>query len=264
VTTPSASLVASLLVVAACGGGQKPVEPIVAEPPSVEDSGDSGSPSSEEEDGVDIVSTRGKIDPEKVTRAIEPHAGAIEACYTDHVGRRKWLGGGVELRWDVAADGALTQVRMTHSDLGAWAIEKCLLDIARSLDLGKPKGGKAHVSAPLSFSLGSGAVQWDEDQAIRAVGGKFKELGECARTAKTADPTNVTITIYVGTRGKVQSVGFASPSGFEDAWADCAEGRVAAWALTDPRGKVAKLSFVYNPAELPEDGAEDGADDEEM
>ncbi|HUQ05671.1 MAG TPA: AgmX/PglI C-terminal domain-containing protein [Kofleriaceae bacterium] len=248
-----------LFAVVACGGPQK-VEPIVAEPPPVEDSGDSGSPSSEEEDGVEIVSTRGKIDPDKVTRAIEPHAGAIEACYADNVGRRKWLGGGVELRWDVAADGVLTQVRMTSSDLGAWTIEKCLLDIARGLDLGKPKGGKAHVSAPLSFSLGSGAVVWDEDQAIRAVGGKFKELGECAKTAKTSDPTNVTVTIYVGTRGKVQSVGFASPSGFDDAWADCAHGRAMAWALTDPRGKVAKLSFVYNPAAI----SEDGIDDEEM
>jgi hypothetical protein len=248
--------------VAACGGSQKP-EPIVAEPPPVDDGGDSGSPASEEEDGVEIVSTRGKIDPDAVTRAIEPHASAIEACYADNVGRRKWLGGGVELRWDVAADGALTQVRLTQSDLGAWAIEKCVLDIARSLDLGKPKGGKAHVSAPLSFSLGSGAMVWDEDQAIRAVGGKFKELGECARTAKTPDPTNVTVTIYVGTRGKVQSVGFASPSGFDDAWADCAQGRVSAWALTDPRGKVAKLSFVYNPAAIPEDGS-DGTDDEEL
>src|SRR5688572_28893058 len=90
--------------VAACGGSQKR-EPIVAEPPPVDDSGDSGSPSSEEEDGVEIISTRGKIDPDVVTRAIEPHASAIEACYADNVGRRKWLGGGVELRWDVAADG---------------------------------------------------------------------------------------------------------------------------------------------------------------
>lgn len=246
-------LASALFVVAACGGKPKQ-EPIVATPPPVEDNGSSdGSSSSEEEDGVEIVSTRGKIDPDAVTRAIEPHAAAIEACYADNVGRRKWLGGGVELRWDVTADGALAQVRLVQSDLGAWTIEKCVLDIARQLSFGKPKGGKAHVNTPLSFSLGSGAVVWDEDQAIRAVGGKFKELTECAKTAETADPTNVTVTMYVGTRGKVQSVGFASPGGFDDAWADCAMGRAMAWALTDPRGKVAKLSFVYNPAATEDD-----------
>lgn len=248
----------AFVLVAACGGKNKQ-EPIVATPPPADDNGERDATPTEEDDGVEIVSTRGKIDPDVVTRAIEPHAGAIEACYADNVGRRKWLGGGVELRWDVAADGALTQVRLTQSDLGAWQIEKCVLEIARGLSFGKPKGGKAHVSTPLSFSLGSGAQVWDEDQALRAVGGKFKDLAECAKTAETADPTNVTVTMYVGTRGKVQSVGFSSPSGFDDAWADCAAGRAMAWALTDPRGKVAKLSFVYNPAEV---GSDDETDEE--
>jgi len=56
-------------------------------------------------------------------------------------------------------------------------------------------------------------------------------------------------------------VGFASPTGFDDAWAECAAGRAMAWALADPRGKVAKLSLVYNPAELPGDDQDD--DDQE-
>ncbi len=251
-------LVPSLILVAAasCGGSNKP-QPIVATPP-VEDNGarDASSSEDDEDDDLEIVSTQGKLDPDAVTRAIEPHASAIEACYVDNVGKRRWLGGGVELRWDVTADGALSQVRLVRSDLGAWTIEKCVLAIARQLSFGKPKGGKAHVSTPLSFSLGSGAIQWDEDQAVRAVGERFKELGECAKTAETVDPTNVTVTLYVGTRGKVQSVGFASPGGFDDAWADCAAGRAMAWALTDPRGKVAKLSFVYNPAAIPDEGEE--------
>ena len=182
---------ALVALVAACGGKNQQ-EPIVATPPPVGDNGERDAPPPEEDDGVEIVSTRGKIDPDAVTRAIEPHAAAIEDCYADNVGRRKWLGGGIELRWDVAADGALAQVRLVHSDLGAWKIEKCVLDIARQLSFGKPKGGKAHVSAPLSFSLGAGAVMWDEDQAVRAVGGKFKDLAECAKTAETTDPTNVT------------------------------------------------------------------------
>ena len=107
-----------------------------------------------------------------------------------------------------------------------------------------------------AYSAGSGALPWDEDQAIRAVGGKYAELGGCARSGG-GDPSDVTVTIYVGTRGKVQSVGFAAPAGVAEAWADCAEAKVSAWTLTDPRGKVAKLSFVYRPT------PGGGGDDEE-
>lgn len=241
------SLVPALCLLAACGG-QAPA-PVVAAPPPADDSGNPDEPAPDPDDDVEIVSTRGKIDPASVTTAIQPHAGALEACYADNVGRRRWLGGGIELRWDVAADGTVTSVRLTQSDLGAWAVEKCVLAIARQLNFGKPKGGKAHVTTPLDFSAGSGAVPWSEDQAVRAVGGKLKDLAQCAKDG-SADPTNVTVTIYVGTRGKVQSVGFASPTGFDDTWADCAAGRAMAWALTDPRGKVAKLSLVYNPAAI--------------
>ncbi len=233
-------------VVAGCGG---PSTPPPTEPVEVRDSGHRQAPpdDGEEDDDVEIVSTQGKLDPEVVTRALSPRAGEVEACYVQNVGKRRWLGGGVEVRWDVDLDGTLTAVRLVRSDLGAWEVEKCVLAIARQLDLGKPRGGKAHVSAPLAFSNGSGAALWDEDQAVRAVGGRFKELGECAKAAAAPEPVNVTVTLYVGTRGKVQSVGFASPQGFADAWADCAHGRAMAWALPDPRGKVAKLSFVYNP-----------------
>ncbi len=245
-------------LLAACGGSPRaaPAAPADSDPTGGGDG--AGDADEEADDDLEIVSTRGRIDPDVVTRALEPHAGTLEACYADHVGRRRWLGGGVELKWDVAADGAVSSVTLAQSDLGAWAIEKCVLAVAREISFGKPKGGRAEVGMPLSFSAGAGAVPWDEDQAVRAVGGKPKDLAGCADGA--TDPTNVSVTMYVGTRGKVQSVGFASPTGFEDAWADCAAEKAMAWALVDPRGKVAKLSFVYNPAALPDDDDGEGDD----
>jgi hypothetical protein len=53
-------------------------------------------------------------------------------------------------------------------------------------------------------------------------------------------------------------VGFASPRGFAEAWADCAERAILGWSLTDPRGKVAKLSVTYNPS-----GADPGDDEDD-
>lgn len=243
----------ALALLAGCGGKSPPPAAPPA-PPVTDATADEPDPEPED-DGLELVSDRGRVDPEVAAARIGPHAAALNACYADRLERRRWLGGQVELTWDVAADGALTGVRVGRSDLGAWPVEKCLLEVARSVSFGKPIGGKAaDVTFPVMFSAGSAALAWDEDQAIRAVGGKYKDLAACAKNG--GDPENVTITIYVGTRGKVQSVGFAAPAGLPDAWAECAQGKVTAWTLTDPRGKVAKLSFVYRPAALPEDDDE--------
>lgn len=250
--------VAALAVSAGCGGGAPaPTTPLVREAPPTPDPapdqvarvddpgpGDGDGP---DEDGLDVSSTRGSVDPTVVSARLQPRAPAIEACYASQVGRRKWLGGGVELTWDVAADGAIRSVALATSDLGAWPIEKCVLGVARTVSFGVPRGNKpARVTAPVSFSSGSGAVRWDQARAEKAVGPRLAKLAACA--AGGVAPTDVTITMYLGTRGKVQTVGFASPRGFAEAWADCAERAILAWSLTDPRGKVAKLSITFNPS----------------
>jgi hypothetical protein len=168
------------------------------------------------------------------------------------------LGGTVELTWVVAVDGKLSGVRLSQSDLGAWPIERCLLEVAAGVNFGKPQGhGPAEVTFPVTFAGGSAPRSaWDEDQGLRAVGGKAKDLAACAKPGG-GDPANVTITIYVGTRGAVQSVGFAAPTPIAPAWADCAAGKVGAWMLTDPRGKIAKLAYLYHPVAIDDEDSED-------
>ena len=256
----SRALIAALTL-AGCGGAKTPAPtPVTPTRHVIEDTAtdDGDGDGSGEDDGLVLVSAHGHVDPEVAAHKVAPHAAALNACYADRLDRRKWLGGAVELTWSLAADGALAGVRVATSDLGAWPVEKCLLQVAREISFGKPIGGKADVTFPVSFSAGSMAQPWDETAAIRAVGGKLVELGGCAKPGG-GDPDNVAVTIYVGTRGKVQSVGFAAPRGVTEPWADCAEAKVLAWTLPDPRGKVAKLSVVYRPAAIAAD--EPGADE---
>lgn len=244
-----------VVAVAACGSASKPPPAEPTPPPDARIIEDSQA-DPPEDDGVELVSTRGKFDPDEAAARFAPHADALNACYTDRLERRRWLGGTVELTWAVKADGALESVRLDKSDLGAWPIEQCLLQVAQAVSFGKPHGnGGASVTFPVSFAGGGAAVAWDEDQAVRAVGGKAKDLAACAKAA-AGDPANVTVTIYVGTRGKVQSVGFASPAPLAPAWADCAAAKVGAWMLTDPRGKVAKLAFLYHPVAIDDEDEE--------
>jgi hypothetical protein len=270
------------LVLVACGGSKPP--PSAAPPPPAEpkatrvpiETGDD-----EPEDGVTFTKTKGTISKEAIDAALGPHQQAMMDCYSTKVGKRRFLGGEVRLLWELKADGAVKSVKL-DSNLGAWDVEKCLLDIAWAASFDRPTGGDAEFDLPLAFSATRSTAIWDEDQALRAVGGQLALLDECPngdplhknatkaahKVAKKppkkpkphveADkaekperpeprpPSNVTITMYIGPQGKAQSIGFSSPtSEVGPKWAACAAAVAASWRLPDPRGQIAKLAIRY-------------------
>jgi hypothetical protein len=231
---------AAVVLLVSCGGSEKPTPA----PPSPVDHGDD---EEEPDDGLEVMSTRGRMDPADVEAGLQPHAAALEDCYKSRVGKQRWLGGKVELKWQIARDATLTSVQVVWSDLGSWPVEKCLLEVSRAMTFAPPKGGDADFTIPLEFSSRGSSQWWDEDRTAKAVGTRSEALAECVATGE-APPSDVSITIYVGTRGKVQSVGFAAPGPVADGWADCAADLIKTWQLPDPRGQVAKLNLRYNAA----------------
>lgn len=243
------------VVLAACGGKPPPPPPPPAPEPApkptrvvVEKDDD------EPADGIKFQHTRGKMDQAAITAGLEPHTQEMSDCYMTKVGRRRWLGGHVVLHWDIKADGTVTSVKLSESDLGNLDIEKCLLGAAREAVFEKPQGGNADFTVPLDFSAKGNAQIWDEDKSLRAIGGQLAKLDACPdKKAKKHDkPVNVTITIYVGPHGKAQSIGFSSPNTeISEDWMECAAKAAASWRLPDPRGQIAKLAIRYKPAEAP-------------
>ena len=198
-----------------------------------------------------VEGLRGRMDTYDIQRGIEPHAGDIDACFQKNTRRKRYLGGKIVLEFFVSAQGELERVQIKESDLGAWKIERCLLEVARSMQFARPKGGKADFTVPLEWSATRPTTWWTEEQSELALEERPAELAACAETAG-GDARNVWVTAYVGARGEVQSVGFASPTEqpppeIFDAWAECAAGVVMAWTLPDPRGTITKLGFRYNP-----------------
>jgi hypothetical protein len=262
-------------VLVACGGGSPPppaepappVEKKVTRVP-IETNED------EPEDGVTFTNKKGTISKEKIDAGIAPHQQAMMDCYTLKVGKRRFLGGEVRLMWELKADGSIKSVKI-DSNLGAWDVEKCLLDVAWSATFDKPTGADAEFDIPLNFAATRSTAIWDEDMALRAVGGQLAALDECpegpkpvkpAKKAKKAPkkvppkhddgekserpeprpPTNVTITMYIGPLGKPQSIGFSSPTSELGAkWTACATQVANAWRLPDPKGQIAKLAIRY-------------------
>jgi TonB family protein len=253
-------------MLAACGGRAPKPAPVVSQPPPqparvvVETEKDD-----EPQDGIKFTHTRGKMEQAAIEAGLSPHTQEMTDCYMAKVGRRRWIGGHVVVHWDIKADGTVTSVKLSESDLGNWDIEKCLLDAARAATFDKPQGGDADFTIPLDFSPTRDAQIWDEDKSLRAIGGQLAKLDSCPdpkemkklKKPMQKPPINVTVTLYVGPHGKAQSVGFSSPNTeITEEWMDCAAKAATMWRLPDPRGQIAKLAIRYKPAAPPVEEAE--------
>jgi len=137
------------LALAACGSPPKPAPPPAPPPPKPTPRIPIEEP--EPDDGVSVKLAHGHMEPEVVQAGISPHAEEFTDCFATRVGRRRWLGGRVTVRWDIRASGEVSKVVLAESDLGSWPVEKCLLEVARSATFGKPVGGDADFIVPFEF-----------------------------------------------------------------------------------------------------------------
>jgi hypothetical protein len=237
--------VALAVGLAACGAKPKPQPPPPPAPAPhaarepVEDS--------EPEEGVTIVSAHGHMEKDAIDAWLNPHQADLMDCYLKRVRGKRWLGGHVKLHWDINKDGTIAAVKlMAESDLGARPVEKCLLELAQAAEFDKPVGGDADFDIPLDFTPTGHVTPWDEDRATHAIGGQLAKLDTCGK--KVEPPDDVVVTLYVGPRGRAQSVGFSSDASvIDDKWAECAERVALAWRLPDPKGTVGKLAIRYRP-----------------
>lgn len=251
---------ALLLAAAACGGSEKGAasvadsdsqgDKLIADDDEVPTRRRSRAPDIGEDDGegeMQIEGLKGHIDPYDIQNGVSPHSTALATCFQKEARGKRFLGGQVELSFTVARDGTVKSVWPSKSTVGSWVVENCLLEESRRMKFVKPKGGEADFSLPLDFEAKRPAIWWTEEEAETEIGQRPGELKECA--AETPDPRNVWVTLYLGNRGSIKSVGFATPNkaGIDATWATCAATKVATWTLKDPRGKIAKLGFRYNP-----------------
>lgn len=250
----AATVLAVLLAAGAgagCGGGQK--ADTAPAPAADDDDGEdpryrrASAPGmdEEEDDGLEVEGLLGRLDNYDIQQGVQPHAGALDRCFTENRGKRRYLGGHVELAFVVGAEGAVDTVHVARSDLGAWPVERCLLEVARGMTFAEPRGGpRAEFVVPLDFTARGSVDEWDQGRGRAEAAGRAAELDACAGAG--AAPAQAWITLYVGTRGQVQSAGFAAPGGpMDEAWAGCAEAALLGWTLSDPQGRVARMGFAY-------------------
>lgn len=247
--------VLALLLGAACGGSDRPaVQGPERGIESDEEDDERGTPDrrrsrvpnvGDEEDGMEVRGLRGRLEQYDIQAGLKPHLGDIAQCHKSKTRRRRYIGGQLTLKYVVDKRGSVKKVQIIESDLGAWDIELCVLEIARATTFARPKGdADADFTVPVDFPARGNVLWWPEERADEEVADKLAELEECEDP-----PAEVWVTLYVATRGEVKSVGYASPdtTPVSDEWAECATDTMRAWVLSDPRGKVAKTGFHYSP-----------------
>lgn len=246
--TACSSLAACLLL--ACGGSEKSTAEEPGESRAVSSRASSTDDGEEDTDDIEVEGLKGHLQPVQIEKGVAPHQAALARCYKSAAKKSKFLAGKLVLKFVVGPDGAVKQVLLDENDLGAWAVERCVLEIARAMTFARPTGGdrEAEFTVPLEFAGTRRIDWWPEERVETVVAKKLEELEECKEQNGVVVPSNVFVTFYIGTRGAVQSVGFVSPGQpIDDAWAECAAGIVSGWTMPDPMGTIAKTGFRYRP-----------------
>jgi hypothetical protein len=158
----------------------------------------------------------------------------FQKCAAEHGAR--YVGGQAWVSVSVGTDGRKKDAWVAESDLGSWAVEKCLVHVARTLPFGAARGGDVTVSVPVAFQPASEPApmaQAEQNDALK----KIQVVRRCGKLAKMTE-----LTFYVGPGGQVLSVGFQRPP--SEKWADCAAEALRNVVMTDPRGQVVKATVA--------------------
>jgi TonB family protein len=246
-------------VAVACGGGNKKAaeEPVNERPPTrTPIASQDGDEEDEEPDDVGVEGLLGRLDRGEIQPVIEASWDAVQRCYTSSVKKLRYIGGVVELRFRVNRDGTVKHVHVARGVLGAWPVEKCVLDLARAMTFPKPRGGEAVFSFPIEFPARGRAVAMEEERVRGELEPQLAALSKCHEPggAESEEPVGnlpdrIDVTLYVGRGGVVTSAGFSTDgeAPIPDAWADCAHDEMVSWKLTDPRGMIWKATASVTP-----------------
>jgi len=89
----------------------------------------------------------------EVDREVRRHAGMFKACYQQQLNRTPDLAGSLVMRFVIAADGTVSNVKVARDNLGNDTVAACMTRNIRTQLKFPPKGG-AKVTYPFVFSPG--------------------------------------------------------------------------------------------------------------
>lgn len=205
----------------------------------------------EVDDGMTIAPAKGALDQREVDKVLDRSARTLVDCYARAGASQKYAAGEVMLRFYVSSAGEVSNVLITSSVLGNYAVERCLVEQGRRITFPPPRGGRA---TDFEYSLQFRAngkktlVNWGDQIVAREVAPLARQL---AATCGSLGPTPVRAVAYIQPGGAVASVGLASPGPMDTEASACVVEQIRKWRLPGDRAHVVRTGFTVSAGDAP-------------
>jgi TonB family protein len=190
-----------------------------------------------------LDSELGVLDTAEVEDALQARFDDVRACYQRAGKAQSYAGGRVLLRFLIAGDGHAQDVWVVESSLGNYQVERCLIEVGRSVAFNAPSGHKATTfDYPVEFRSTKQMDVLDIDglKIDRDLSAFMPQLAPCGRLAKEA----VAAIMYIEPSGFPGSVGLAASVALDEVAADCVVQTIQRWKMSAVLpGKVLRANF---------------------
>ena len=238
----------------------------------------------DDDEGMKVAGLLGSLDPDAIERGVSLQLLSAQDCFERHARRRPYLGGKVVLQYRVATDGQVKRLRISESSLGAYEVERCLLEVMGQASFASPSGGEAEFGYTLIFPERVAVQIWDPGmvvdefkayrQALLAVdaeafrrrrpvgalrngGGRRVRQRRGRRRAKQVrpqqtdpsaslvPPADLLICFYVNHRGRVLSAGLVASEPIDEEFAEKFIGNLRRVTFVATQTRYAKVTFRW-------------------
>lgn len=204
-----------------------------------------------------IEGIAGQLDASAVLAVLENNKTQLKKCYEDVSSRLRFLSGQIEIKLFIGTDGKAKRVITQKSNLGAYEVERCVVETLTSIAYPAAKGGLGEITYPMAFAGMIPATPLTADQGAEQIEREKKKLWACTAKAKKGKPPerlapleSMRMTMYVAPGGQVASVGFSSPKEpLDQGLTACLDSKARNLKLPDPLGKVVKFEYSFGSSE---------------
>lgn len=184
--------------------------------------------------------TTGEIDEQSLHRALERELDRANACFGSvDVQRRPYLGGTIELRFRVEANGALKHLFVIKSTVGAIGVERCVRDAFKKVKLPTPKQGAVELTYPLTYPSREPIEEWQEEM----VRDELKKARKRLVTQRA--PKGLSTTFYVDRGGHVVSASVFAEEPLSDRFVDEFLETLTQLKFVEPQTTYAKVTYSF-------------------
>ena len=193
--------------------------------------------------GMKLDTEMGVLETEEVEDALQARFDDVRACYQRAGKAQEYAGGRVVLHFLVDGTGHAGDVWVVESSLGNYSVERCLVDVGRSIVFRAPGGHKGTTfDYPVEFHSTNGMAVLDIDglKIDRDLAAFLPQLAPCGQLAK--EPVNAIM--YIEPTGFPGSVGLAADAALDENAGQCAVRTIQRWKMSAALpGKMLRANF---------------------